>query len=100
MPVRGWRAWAAGAGAWAAGLGCGCGGDSGAGGEGGAKPCPPACAALAVGACQRPSCDPESGQCVVAAALDGTACDDGKVCTVDDACHAGVCSGAPNTCGV
>jgi hypothetical protein len=42
-------------------------------------------------------CDPKLG-CVKKAQADGTACDDGLYCTVNDACKAGVCSGQPNTC--
>jgi len=31
---------------------------------------------------------------------DGTACDDGLFCTVDDKCIAGACTGSPNHCGI
>lgn len=38
--------------------------------------------------------------CVVVAAPDGTACDDGMFCTVDDACSKGTCvGGGQNDCG-
>jgi len=41
------------------------------------------------------------GSCVVVAANDGTACDDGLFCTVNDACIEGTCMGGPqNTCGL
>lgn len=47
--------------------------------------------------CTDDSCDPATGECVVA---DNTApCDDGLLCTVNDACAGGVClSGAPLVC--
>ena len=38
---------------------------------------------------------------VVVADEDGTPCEDGAFCTVDDECSAGVCeSGEPNDCGI
>ena len=41
------------------------------------------------------------GECVVVAADDGTTCDDGMFCTVNDACVAGVCEGGgDNDCGM
>src|SRR5690606_21416013 len=46
-----------------------------------------------LGPCVTNTCDSASGQCVEAAALDGTACDDGIACTADDVCQAGVCEG-------
>jgi len=38
------------------------------------------------------------GSCSYPPQADGTACDDGQTCTLDDACQNGVCSGAPMTC--
>ena len=38
------------------------------------------------------TCDPATGACVGGPAPDGTACDDGDPCTVDDACVAGACA--------
>jgi outer membrane protein assembly factor BamB len=55
-------------------------------------------------------CDQPPGPCYEAAGVcskgscsyppisDGTACDDGQSCTVDDACQNGVCSGTAMTC--
>src|SRR5439155_26093691 len=40
-------------------------------------------------------CDPASGVCSNPAVANGTACDDGDLCTVSDACQAGACVGAP-----
>ena len=37
------------------------------------------------------SCDPATGACVGGSEPDGTACNDGDPCTVDDACFDGVC---------
>lgn len=42
-------------------------------------------------------CKPGVG-CQSMPANDGSKCDDGLFCTVDDACKGGVCSGAPNMC--
>src|SRR5688572_18038884 len=42
-------------------------------------------------------CDPERNAAGWSNA-DGLACDDEAFCTVDDACQAGVCSGAPRDC--
>src|SRR5262249_54610840 len=39
------------------------------------------------------TCVPETGTCTTPARPDGTSCDDADVCTVGDACHAGVCGG-------
>ncbi len=43
-------------------------------------------------------CDPATGSCSNAAKPDGTACDDGAFCTVDDTCQAGVCQGTARDC--
>ena len=43
-------------------------------------------------------CDPASGLCSDPAKADGSACDDGRFCTVDDTCTAGVCGGAARDC--
>jgi hypothetical protein len=41
------------------------------------------------------------GQCVVVPMSDGTACDDGVFCAVDDVCISGACTGGPpNDCGM
>ncbi len=40
-------------------------------------------------------CVPATGACALATLADGTTCDDGNACTVDDACVGGVCQGPP-----
>jgi cysteine-rich repeat protein len=40
------------------------------------------------------ACDPTTGVCSNPEAADGTACDDGNLCTQTDTCQAGVCVGA------
>jgi hypothetical protein len=49
------------------------------------------------GVCSIGSCDPQLG-CVIQPVNDGTGCDDGLYCTINDACKAGLCGGVPNTC--
>jgi hypothetical protein len=51
--------------------------------------CPPP------GQCQTGTgtCDPATGHCVYTSKPDGTGCDDGNPCTVDDTCQNGVCTG-------
>ncbi len=44
-------------------------------------------------------CDEQARGCVGQAASDGTACDDGYFCTIDDACAGGGCEGQPRACG-
>jgi hypothetical protein len=44
------------------------------------------------------TCDPATGLCSNPLALDGTKCDDGNICTINDACKAGACVGSPYTC--
>jgi len=51
--------------------------------------------------CQVAQCNAQTGQCEVVADNDGTTCEDGLFCTVDDACVAGVCEPGPqNDCSV
>src|SRR5262249_9427749 len=45
------------------------------------------------------TCDPQSGLCSNPTAPDGTPCDDTVVCTHDDQCTAGACSGTSAACG-
>jgi len=47
--------------------------------------------------CTSDSCDDTADAC--ANANNELACDDGNFCTVDDACSAGQCAGAPRDCG-
>ncbi len=44
------------------------------------------------------TCDSGTGACSTPAKVDGTACDDGNPCTVNDACTAGTCTGG-SACG-
>jgi hypothetical protein len=44
------------------------------------------------------TCDPATGACSDPARSNGTACDDGTYCTVNDACTGGVCRGAARDC--
>ena len=49
------------------------------------------CAALAKGACYTAVCEPKSQRCVVAAKLDGAACEDGDSCSAESLCQGAVC---------
>ncbi len=72
---------------------------SGTGGS--ASPCEVDCSQIQAPVCQVAQCNVQSGQCEVVADADGTTCDDGVFCTVDDACLSGVCEGGPaNECGI
>ncbi len=44
------------------------------------------------------TCDPVSGACSYPNAVDGTGCDDGNACTVNDVCTAGTCGGSAVVC--
>src|SRR6185436_6751715 len=44
------------------------------------------------------SCDPTTGGCNDLPKANGTPCDDGLVCTIDDACAAGAYGGNPQSC--
>ena len=48
--------------------------------------------------CSKNLCDPENGECVLLNLADGTACDDSLLCTQDDACLLGKCSGTIMVC--
>jgi hypothetical protein len=50
------------------------------------------------GICLDGICDPATGTCVQKPSTDGTGCDDGKYCTVNDACANGECAGSPRVC--
>lgn len=43
-------------------------------------------------------CDPETGECSEVKAEDGVECDDGLLCTSDDTCSDGACSGTELAC--
>jgi len=56
------------------------------------------CSGYAVGACEVPVCNPETGACMATAGEDELACDDGDECTGDDMCMAGECLGETVLC--
>ena len=58
----------------------------------------PPCPELDDAQCETATCDPATGDCTLAPADDGLACDDVDPCTESDACAAGVCVGAPVSC--
>ncbi len=49
------------------------------------------------GTCSVGVCDPQLG-CVTQGVNDGTACNDGLYCTINDTCQSGLCTGDVNTC--
>ncbi len=48
--------------------------------------------------CLDAACDPQAGTCTLVAQPDGTACDDGRPCTQQEACQGGACTAAANVC--
>jgi Concanavalin A-like lectin/glucanases superfamily/Beta-propeller repeat len=44
------------------------------------------------------TCDPATGVCSNPSKANGTACNDGNACTLNDVCTNGTCSGTPKTC--
>jgi len=50
------------------------------------------------GQCTQGNCDPQTGECGAENRQDGTTCDDQSLCTTDDACAAGVCTGTAKDC--
>ena len=50
------------------------------------------------GLCQLGECNPKTGACSTVAVPNGTACNDGNLCELHEACQSGVCSGLPVTC--
>ncbi len=48
--------------------------------------------------CNRGVCDEEADACVARSLADGTRCDDGRYCTVDDSCLTGACGGVARDC--
>jgi hypothetical protein len=68
-------------------------------GPAGCEHTPVVCEGSATACMDAPTCDPASGQCVVAAKPNGASCNDGNACTQNDSCQDGVCaSGAPVVC--
>ncbi len=73
----------------------------GTGTGGSTSPCAIDCSSITTGDCQVSVCNAQTGQCEIGPDVDGTACDDGAFCTVDDACVAGQCQpGQANDCGM
>ncbi|MEZ4446374.1 MAG: hypothetical protein R3B72_45265 [Polyangiaceae bacterium] len=78
--------------------------EGGSGGEG--SLCNTDCSAIEAPTCFVTVCNDGSyqgtvGSCVVVPQDDGTECDDGLFCTLDDTCQAGQCVGGPtNDCGM
>ena len=58
--------------------------------------CTEDCGALD-GACVVGVCGP-NGECETQPRVDGSACDDGDLCTLEDTCVAGVCESVPKAC--
>lgn len=56
-----------------------------------------ACASLD-GPCTVGQCDATTGACRAVPVKDGLGCDDGSLCTLNDSCSAGVCSGTTSDC--
>jgi alpha-tubulin suppressor-like RCC1 family protein len=80
--------------------GKGGGNGTGGAGVGGGSLCGVDCSSIVTAACHFAQCNPTTRQCEVLVASDGKSCDDGKFCTVQDACEAGTCTGVPNDCGM
>lgn len=87
--------------------GMGTGGSSeGGSGAGNSGLCDIDCSTIATPDCNVAVCNEGQymgtvGQCVVVPDENGTACEDGLFCTVNDACQDGVCVGGPeNDCGL
>jgi len=66
--------------------------------QGTCSPGPPKDCSFLNGTCSIGTCDKALG-CVAKPVNDGSKCDDGAFCTVNDACKAGKCTGDPNPCG-
>jgi len=61
---------------------------------GSAVVCPPVS-----GPCLKSECDIQTGTCLALPLADGTACQDGDPCTIEDSCAQGICApGAENVC--
>jgi len=48
--------------------------------------------------CKKNTCEPATGLCSMADVEDGISCNDGDVCTIDDHCTGGECTGDVNPC--
>ena len=81
------------------------GGQGGAGAVGGTPSgtpgCTQDCSAIPNNGCGAWFCDEGIGECVQMAEPNGSACDDGLFCTINDNCQGGICIGNTlNTCGI
>ena len=56
------------------------------------------CAAKGGDACNAPTCDPQTGQCGLAAVVDKSPCTDGDGCTAGDWCKGGDCQPGTDVC--
>ncbi len=64
-------------------------------------PCGIDCSTIQTDDCHESVCNPDSKQCEVKSAADGTGCEDGAFCTVNDTCQEGICvAGDQNDCGM
>jgi hypothetical protein len=78
-------------------------GGAGMGGSTGAAmlPCGIDCSTIETNACHQAVCKEQTKQCAIEAVTNGTACDDGLYCTIDDSCQAGECKGGgSNDCDI
>ena len=48
--------------------------------------------------CAQGMCQPETGECTADPVADGIVCDDSDLCTDEDSCQAGSCTGTPADC--
>ncbi len=84
-----------------ANTGGGTGATGGGTGAAGGSNCQVDCSKIQTDQCHQAHCNQVTGQCVVANAANGTACDDELFCTVGEVCTDGYCGqGAPNDCGL
>ncbi len=56
------------------------------------------CPAATGGTCFGPVCETATGKCVDTTLANGTPCDDGNPCTIQEVCTAGACFGQSNPC--
>jgi hypothetical protein len=64
-------------------------------------PCGIDCSTIETNACHQAVCKEQTKQCAIEAVTNGTACDDGLYCTIDDSCQAGECKGGgSNDCDI
>ncbi len=56
------------------------------------------CAIPGLNSCMTSTCEPETGECVLAKLPDGGDCNDKNACTAGDKCYDGICKGDPKSC--